>query len=77
MEHLLLKSKCSIFHNIFKYLIFQRHQKALLWNKELTYCINFFTIHVMGAQWHSGRVLDLRPTGAAGLSLTGVTALCP
>ena len=25
MEHLLQKSKCSIFHNIFKYMIFQRH----------------------------------------------------
>ena len=35
MEHLLQKSKCSIFHNIFKY-IFQRHQKALLWSKGLT-----------------------------------------
>ena len=35
MEHLLLKSKCSIFHNIFKYMIFQRHQKALLWSKGL------------------------------------------
>ena len=26
-------SKCSIFHNIFKYMIFQRRQKALLWSK--------------------------------------------
>ena len=32
MEHLLQKSKCSIFHNIFKYMIFQR---ALLWSKGL------------------------------------------
>ena len=32
MEHLLKKSKCSIFHNIFKYGIFQ---KALLWSKGL------------------------------------------
>ena len=32
-----------------------------------------------GAQWLSGRVLDSRPRGwgAAGSSLTGVTALCP
>ena len=30
MEHLLQKSKCSIFHNIFRYMVFQRHQKALL-----------------------------------------------
>ena len=33
MEHLLQKSKCFIFHNIFKYMIFQRCQKALLWGK--------------------------------------------
>ena len=35
MEHLLKKSKCSIFHNfiIFNYMIFQRRQKALLWSK--------------------------------------------
>ena len=30
MEHLLQKSKCSIFNNIFKYMIFQRRQKALV-----------------------------------------------
>ena len=36
MEHWLQKSKCSIFHNIFKYMIFQRSQKALLWSKGLT-----------------------------------------
>ena len=28
------KSKCSIFH-ILKYMIFQRHQKALSWSKGL------------------------------------------
>ena len=28
-------SKCSIFHNIFKYMIFQRHQKVVLWSKGL------------------------------------------
>ena len=28
-------SKCSIFHNIFKYMIFQRRQKAFLWSKGL------------------------------------------
>ena len=27
------KSKCSIFHNIFEYMIFQRLRKALLWSK--------------------------------------------
>ena len=26
---------CSIFHNIFKYMIFQKFQNALLWSKEL------------------------------------------
>ena len=31
----LQKSKCSIFHNIFKYMIFQRCEKALLWSKGL------------------------------------------
>ena len=35
MEHLLQKSKCSIFHNSFKYIIFQRRQKALLWSNSL------------------------------------------
>ena len=30
MEHLL---KCSIFHNIFKYMTFQGLQRALLWSK--------------------------------------------
>ena len=29
------KSKCSIFNNIFKHMIFQRRQKALLWSKGL------------------------------------------
>ena len=35
MEQMLQKSKCSIFHNIVKYMymIFQRRQKALLWSK--------------------------------------------
>ena len=35
MKHLLQKSKCSLFHNIFKYMIFQRRQKALLWSNGL------------------------------------------
>ena len=35
MEHLLQKSKCSIFHNIFKYIIFQMCRKMLLWSKGL------------------------------------------
>ena len=29
----MFKSKCSIFNNIFKYVIFQRPQKVLLWSK--------------------------------------------
>ena len=36
--------QCSIFHIIFKYMIFQRHQNVLLWSKDLTLCtrsINF------------------------------------
>ena len=36
MEHLLFGSKCSLFLNIFKYMIFQRCQGALLWSKRLT-----------------------------------------
>ena len=35
IENLLQKSKCSIFHNIFKYMIFQRCLKELLWSKRL------------------------------------------
>ena len=32
----LIWSKCPFFHNIFKYMIFQRHQKALFGSKGLT-----------------------------------------
>ena len=32
MDHLLFWSKWSIFFNIFKYMIFQRRQKVLLWS---------------------------------------------
>ena len=35
MEHLLQKSKCSIFPNIFKYVIFKRGQKVSTWSKGL------------------------------------------
>ena len=35
MEHSLLRSKCSIFHNILKYIVFQGRQKALSWSKGL------------------------------------------
>ena len=42
MEHLLQKSKCSIF-DIFKYMIFQRRKKALLWSKGLKEQLNAFT----------------------------------
>ena len=30
------KEHTLIFHNIFKYVVFQRHQKALLWSKGLS-----------------------------------------
>ena len=30
-------SKCSIFHNIFKYILIQRHQRVLSWKKRLMY----------------------------------------
>ena len=36
MEHLLIRSKSSIFHNIFKSLTFQRCRKALVWSKGLS-----------------------------------------
>ena len=36
MEHLPHKSQFFIFHNIFKYMIFQRRQKALLWSNYVT-----------------------------------------
>ena len=36
MDHLLQKSKCSIFHKIFKiHMIFRRGRKVLLWSKGL------------------------------------------
>ena len=35
MEQLLLRSKCSIFHNIFKNLTFQRCPKTHVWSKGL------------------------------------------
>ena len=36
MEQLLQRSKHSIFHNIFKYVVFQRHERELLWSKGLS-----------------------------------------
>ena len=48
MEHFLQKSKCSIFHNIFKYMIFQRRQMALLWSKGIKcqgYCLQL-SVHL-------------------------------
>ena len=35
MEHLIQKSKCSILHNIFKYMVSQRRQKELFRSKAL------------------------------------------
>ena len=49
MEHLLQKSKCFIFHNIFKYMIFQRRQKALIWSKGLSlYALMDYILRVTG-----------------------------
>ena len=46
MEYSLQKKKCSIFYNIFKYVIFQRHQKVFLWSKGLTeYKLGRSTVH--------------------------------
>ena len=44
MEHLLDRSKCSIFHNIFKYVVVQRHQKELFWSKGLSGRLFFLKI---------------------------------
>ena len=41
MEHLLLRSKCSIYHNILKNLTLQRHPKVLVWSKGLTYFVQY------------------------------------
>ena len=47
MEHLLqIWSKYSILHNIFKYMIFQRRQKALLWSKGLKYLFFIFQTYI-------------------------------
>ena len=63
MEHLLQKSKCSIFHNIFKYMIFQKRQKALILSKRLmikTKIIVLMTIlHLFNCQWWTNPVTSL------------------
>ena len=42
MEHMLQMSQHSIFHNISKYVVFQRRKKVLLWSKGLSRCsLNF------------------------------------
>ena len=45
-ENFMEKSKCSIFHNILKYMIFQRRKNALLWGKEL------IDTHLLCSSWH-------------------------
>ena len=42
------KEKCSIFHNIFRY-IFQRRQKALLWSKGLKQvkCVLYYSSNIL------------------------------
>ena len=58
MEHLLLKSKCSIFH-ILENLTFQRRPKALVWSKGLfllrsmEYSIKFDTVQAGWSIWVS------------------------
>ena len=59
MEHLLQKSKRSIFHNIFKYMIFQRRQKALLWSKGLTTAESGELVHPMDMCISQFRILGL------------------
>ena len=44
MEHLFQKSQCSICHNIYKYMIFQRRQKALLWSNGFNAYISVYNI---------------------------------
>ena len=36
--------ECSMFHNIFKYMFFQRRQKALLWSKGLNHAFTYYVI---------------------------------
>ena len=50
MEHLL--------HNIFKYMIFQKHQKALLWSKGLMRCV-IKGLHCFMSKWYLGCKLSL------------------
>ena len=40
MEHLLLRSKCYIFHSSLKNPTFQRRPKALVWSKGLRYILH-------------------------------------
>ena len=50
MEHWLQKSKCSIFHNIFKYMVFHWRQKALLLSKGLNiFCVLIESIAISTA----------------------------
>ena len=48
------KEQCSIFHNIFKYMIFQRRQKALLWSIVLK--------EILGLYMHSAKKKKNMPT---------------
>ena len=53
------QKKCSIFHNIFQNLTFQRHPKALVWSKGLTPGLTLrLTKGLKGEQRLSGRALD-------------------
>ena len=77
MEHLLFWSKSSIFHNIFKYIIFQRRQKALLWSKGLNLQVESDKPNILSMALYEkcgsvGRVLDLGPDV---VSVDGPTAV--
>ena len=74
-------NKCSIFHNIFKYVAFRRSRKALLWNKRVKHKLTVIIFLPINSNiWeHSGSVVErlTRDPRATGLSLTSITALCP
>ena len=58
MEHLLQKSNYmySIFHNIFKYMMCQRRQKALLWSKGLNVYILLQTVINSDEIWQNAAI---------------------
>ena len=59
--------ECSMFHNIFKYMFFQRRQKALLWSKGLNHA---FTHYVISTK--NSRITELFVTVKAALMNTSL-----